>query len=168
MMSVPHSFRSRAGTRRKSSGIGIVTAIFLLVVLAGLGVAVVSLTTTQQASSTQDQQGARAYQAARAGIEWALYIGLQTGYVAPNPPVPATTLGCPRNQAGGVSFKLPPNTTLSSFTATITCGAASTVGTTQHFWIRSTACNEPDAASSCPNTTNPSADYVQRVLEVQL
>jgi MSHA biogenesis protein MshP len=158
--------RSLARARRKSAGIGIVTAIFLLVVLAGLGVAIVSLSTTQQASATQDQQGARAYQAARAGIEWALYIGLQTGYTAPNPPVPATTLGCPRNQAGGVTFQLPPDSVLHSFWVTVTCGTVTTVGTTQHFWIRSTACNEPNV--SCPNTTNPSVDYVQRVVEVQL
>jgi MSHA biogenesis protein MshP len=166
MMRRPRPLRLRARVRRAAAGIGIVTAIFLLVVLAGLGVAVVSLVTTQQASAAQDLQGARAYQAARAGIEWALYIGLQTGYAAPNPPVPATTLACPRNQAGGVTFKLPDGSTLSSFSVTITCGAVTTLGDTQHFWIRSTACNEPNGG--CPNTINPSADYVQRVVEVQL
>jgi MSHA biogenesis protein MshP len=155
--------KSLARARRTAAGIGIVTAIFLLVVIAGLGVAVVSLVTTQQAASAQDQLGARAYQAARAGIEWALYVGLQTGG---SPAVPATTLGCPRNQAGGETFAMPPLTTLSSFTVTITCGAATTVGGTQHFWIRSTACNEPNGG--CPNAINPSADYVQRVVEVQL
>ncbi len=155
--------KSFARARRISAGIGIVTAIFLLVVLAGLGVAVISLVTTQQASAAQDQLGARSYQAARAGIEWALYVGLQTGA---SPAVPATTLGCPRSQAGGLTFAMPPNTTLSSFTVTVSCGAATTVGTTQHFWIRSTACNEPNGG--CPNTINPSADYVQRVVEVQL
>ncbi len=164
--------QSRARARRKSAGIGIVTAIFLLVVLAGLGVAVVSLITTQQASSAQDQQGARAYQSARAGIEWALYSGLQSGA---NPPTPATTLACPRNQAGGVTFQMPAtaNTVLTAFSVTVTCGSPTAVGTLQHFWIRSTACNEPNAnagagALGCPNTVNPSAEYVQRVVEVQL
>ena len=45
---------------RKASGVAIVTAIFLLVVLAGLAVAVVSLTGTQQVTRTQDELGARA------------------------------------------------------------------------------------------------------------
>ena len=153
--------RSRSGSRRRSAGIGIVTAIFLLVVLAGLGVAMVSLMTSQQASAAQDQQGARAYQSARAGIEWALYIALRSN----TPATPAASLSsC--TAGAGYSFKLPPSTSLSSFTATVTCEQVAS--TASHFWIRATACNEPNASGNCPNTTNPSADYVQRVVEVQL
>ena len=63
---------------RKSGGVALVTAIFLLVVLSGLAVAVVSLTTSQQSAAAQDEQSARAYQAARAGMEWALFISLQS------------------------------------------------------------------------------------------
>jgi MSHA biogenesis protein MshP len=169
------TFRSRRGTRRTSSGMGMVTAIFLLVVLAGLGVAIVSVVTTQQATSTQDQQGARAYQAARAGIEWALYIGLQTNLVAGNPATPGTTLACPRAQAGGITFSMPqpaaiagvsPVSTLAAFSVTVTCDAPTVFNGIQHVMLRATACNEPNGG--CPNTTNPSADYVQRVVEVQL
>jgi MSHA biogenesis protein MshP len=54
-------------------GFALVSAIFLLVVLSGLGVFIVTLSSVQNITSTQDLQGTRAYQAARAGIEWSAY-----------------------------------------------------------------------------------------------
>lgn len=54
-------------------------AIFLLVILAGLGAYAVNLSTLQNAASTQDMQGARAYQMARAGIEWAAFQVMSPG-----------------------------------------------------------------------------------------
>jgi MSHA biogenesis protein MshP len=58
-------------------GFALVSAIFLLVVLSGLGVFIVTLASIQNVTSTQDLQGVRAYQAARAGIEWSAYQVLQ-------------------------------------------------------------------------------------------
>lgn len=52
-------------------GFSIVAAIFILVVLAALAGFIVSMTTTQSMTLAQDVRAARAYQAARAGIEWA-------------------------------------------------------------------------------------------------
>ena len=43
----------------RSRGVGLVTAIFLLVVIAGLAVAMVTVFTTQQTSSALDVQGTR-------------------------------------------------------------------------------------------------------------
>jgi MSHA biogenesis protein MshP len=141
-------------SRRKSGGVALVTAIFLLVVLAGLAVAVVSLTTTQQASSVMDVQGQRAYQAAKAGNEWALFVALRTG---PVPPTPAATLNCP------ATYNVPmPAGTLSGFTVTVRCGAQ--MG--GHIVITSTACNQPEN-NACPSAARGS-DYVQRILTVQL
>lgn len=57
-------------------GFAIISAIFLLVVLAGLGAAMMTFATAQHASSAMDVLGARAYQAARAGIEWGAYRAL--------------------------------------------------------------------------------------------
>ena len=145
---------------RKSSGVALVTAIFLLVVLAGLGVAVVSLTTTQQVTRTQDELGARAYLAARAGMEWALFTQLQGG-----------GLGCP----SATTFALPANTTLSAFTVTVNCGAPpagfGVAGggpdpTANRITITVTACNGPLGAA-CPAPSN-SPDYVQRRVTAQL
>ena len=54
-------------------GFALVSAIFLLVVLAALGAFMVTMSTVQHTTSAQDVQGSRAYQAARAGIEWSVF-----------------------------------------------------------------------------------------------
>jgi MSHA biogenesis protein MshP len=145
----------RAITR--SAGVGLVTAIFLLVVLAGLGTAMVTLFTSQQASSALDEQGARAYQAARAGIEWGLYMQMQAG-------------GCPGLTPSvdqfSNSFSLPANTSLDGFVVTVVCtrrGVAT--DPLARYVIKATACKP--AAGSCPNQSN-NPDYVQRVVEVEI
>ena len=51
-------------------GFAAISAVFLLVVLAGLGAYMLSLSNVQQISSAQDVLGTRAYWAARAGLEW--------------------------------------------------------------------------------------------------
>jgi MSHA biogenesis protein MshP len=85
-------------------GFSIVTAIFLLVIMAALGASMLTFFTVQQATAAQDLEGTRAYQAARAGIEWGLYQVLQVGAACPNAaPLPAL---------GG---------TLSAYTVTVTC-----------------------------------------------
>ena len=67
----PETWNSELGTFNRQSGFLLVTAIFLLVILAALGAFILTISGTQQTSSALDVQGARAYQAARAGIEWA-------------------------------------------------------------------------------------------------
>ena len=54
-------------------GFSLVTAIFLLVVLSGLGAVMMTFFTAQQQSSALDVLGSRAYQAARAGVEWGAF-----------------------------------------------------------------------------------------------
>ena len=66
---------------RQARGFSIVSAIFLLVVLSLLGSLMLTFSTVQHITGAQDVQGSRAYQAARAGIEWGLYQLLQTGRV---------------------------------------------------------------------------------------
>ncbi len=138
-------------------GFGIVSAIFLLVVLSVLGVMMLNISSVQHTSSAMDVQGARAYQAARAGIEWGLFMQL-------NPPAAACF-------ASPTSFPLPAGgatpSTLSNFTVTVTC--TRTVSPAATRWqIRSTACNLPvgGAGGTCPNPAN-NADYVQRILQVE-
>lgn len=141
---------------RRSAGIGIVTAIFLLVVLAGIGVAAVRIFTAQQAGSSLDLDGARAYQAARAGIEWGLFQQLRN------------------NSCASASFAMPLDSTLGNFTVTVTCSvtegppdsADSRAGTTR--WrIVSVACNQP-VGGNCGDETGSSPDFVRRRLEVQI
>lgn len=57
----------------KVAGFTLITAIFLLVVVASLSVYIISLRSVQQQTLVYGVQGARAMQAARAGIEWGIY-----------------------------------------------------------------------------------------------
>lgn len=90
----------------QQAGFLLPAAIFLLVILAGLGAFAVNINAVQQNAGTQDIQGTRAYHAARGGIEWAAYQIMQL-------PAPNSRASCPAT------------TTLSlgSFTVTVTCTA---------------------------------------------
>lgn len=61
----------------RQRGFGAIAAIVVLVILATLAAAIVSIGTTQQMTSAQDVMSARAWQAARAGNEWGLYQALK-------------------------------------------------------------------------------------------
>ncbi len=135
---------------RRSAGVGLVTAIFLLVVLASLAIAIVSLSSAQQVSSALDTQGTLAYQAARAGGEIGTYRVLRGG---------GTCLASD-------NIALPAGTSLGAFTVTVTCVKSTPAAGLERYLVRATACSEP-AAGACPNP-NPGADYVQRVVEVRL
>lgn len=65
--------------KRAERGFAMVSAIFLMVVLALLGGLMLSMSNSQQISSVRDLLGTRAYYAARAGIEWGAYQALQNG-----------------------------------------------------------------------------------------
>lgn len=64
---------------KRQRGFGAILAIVLLVLLAALASAIVSIGSTQQMSVAQDVLSARAWQAARAGNEWGLYQALHAG-----------------------------------------------------------------------------------------
>jgi MSHA biogenesis protein MshP len=55
---------------KSQQGFTLVTAIFSLVVLAGLGAFMTTISLNQQIGSTLDFIGAKAYKAARSGTEW--------------------------------------------------------------------------------------------------
>jgi MSHA biogenesis protein MshP len=72
----------------RTRGFAMVSAIFLMVVLALLGGLMVSMSNTQQISATRDTLGTRAYYAARAGLEWGAYQALQNGSCAGSSALP--------------------------------------------------------------------------------
>ena len=141
---------------RRSRGVGLVTAIFLLVVLAGLGVALVSIFTSQRQAILLDEQGVRAYQAARAGIEWGLYQRLRG-------------TGCASGTTTTVALD---GDVLEQFTVNVSCemvaGPAVPAGEPplESWTIRATAC-APARENACPDSWN-NPDYVRRVIEVQI
>ena len=75
--------------RATATGFALVSAIFLLVVLALLGTMMVSLSSTQQVGQVRDVLGSRAYFAARAGIEWGVYRVLRNNSCAATSTLPA-------------------------------------------------------------------------------
>lgn len=138
-------------------GFALVTAIFLLVVLAALGAFIVTVSTTQQVGAALDVQGVRAYYAARAGVEWGLYRVRVDGLSCA--PAPAST------SLPALSFPASA-TTLQGFVVTVACsthidaGGGSSV--TQ---LSAVACNFPGAGSVCPG--NPSVlGYVERRVDI--
>lgn len=75
--------------RARATGFALVSAIFLLVVLALLGTMMVSLSSTQQVGQVRDVLGSRAYFAARAGIEWGVFQALRNGSCIGSSTLPA-------------------------------------------------------------------------------
>ncbi len=57
----------------KQRGFGLVAAMFLIIIMAGAIAAMWRISVTQTATSSLSLQQARAYQAARAGLEWGIY-----------------------------------------------------------------------------------------------
>ena len=158
-------------------GFSIVTAIFLIVVLALLGVYIVSVTGIQQTSSQLDVQGVRAYQAARAGIEWGAFQVLDPGNASlgtpatcadtlpiPMPACPASPSHIGAGHANGLAGSL------SSFTATVQCTqqADETEGNRRIvvYQIVSTGCNQISGGSCL--TAVPATGYVERRLTATL
>ena len=140
-------------------GFSLVAAIFLLVVLALMGALIASVTGMQQASGQLDVSGVRAYQSARAGLEWAVYQVVDPG----NTQASCGIKSCPTsptnlNSLGG---------SLSGFTVTVTCTqAADTTESNRNvrvFQITAIACNQPSAGSCA--ATAPSTGYVERRLD---
>ena len=164
-------------------GFVLVSAIFILVVLAALGAFIMNISINQHIGSALDVQGVRAYQAARSGLEWGLYQiestpaynfsygsgTLSIGAASPN------ARACP---ASPISSYNPPASTMAGLTVTVTCEATldgANKGPTV-FVLTATACNQPMAGLTadtivCPNTSNtspPNSLYVERQLTVAL
>ena len=60
-------------TTKKQNGFAIVSAIFLIVVLAFLGVSMSRVFTSGQQAINQDMTSLQAYYAAQSGLQWAMY-----------------------------------------------------------------------------------------------
>jgi len=80
----------------REQGFSLVSAIFLLVVLATLGVYAVRMNTMQQQTVTAGLRAAQAYQAARTGMQWGAYRALNASSCAAS-----TTLTLSEGAANG-------------------------------------------------------------------
>ena len=143
-------------------GFSIMTAIFLVVVLGLLGVFIVFVTGLQQSSQQIDLQGVRAYQAARAGVEWAAFQVLDPNNSL-NPAVPGTCSVLPSCPGGtGTTTTLPALAgSLSPFAVGVKCDETPTTEGNRQvkvFKIVSTA------STGTPGT----AGYVNREVQATL
>ena len=150
--------RNHLPTRIHLRGFSLVSAIFLLVVLSALGAYMVIFAGQQQTTIQSDVMGVRAYYAARAGADWAIYRALDPdNTIAPG--APPTFAGCPSgtiNTMGG---------SLSPFTVVVGCNLSALYDeagrSIQVYEITATACND----SSCPAGSPPNG-YVERRIVV--
>jgi len=139
--------------RSLQCGFSLISAIFLLVVIAALGMFAVTLSTTQHQSQALDVMGSRAYQAARAGVEWAAYnVSLSPA----SSPVPWA--GCtPSTNLGALG------STLSLFSVTVSCIPTSGVEGASTVWIY-----DISATAAMTGAAPGDVNYVERAINVKM
>jgi MSHA biogenesis protein MshP len=118
----------------KQRGFSLITAVFLIAVLGGIALVIGRVSTMQHQSSALDEEGAMAYQAARAGIEWGVYQALA-----------ATPLSCAASTSFAQALTVPttPSGTV-DYTVVVECAhVAATEGlkTIDMYTITATANN---------------------------
>ena len=96
----------RPEARGRQQGFGLVAALFVIIVITLVIAAMARLSTTQHGSNSLALQQARAYQAARAGLEWGISSAVNAG----------SCINSGVSMAGGG---------LSEFTVSLTCSSTS-------------------------------------------
>lgn len=137
--------------RRSERGFAMAVVIAILAGLAIFGASIVVVSTTQQAGSALDLEGARAYHAARGGVEWGVYHVLRPGFG-----------GCAGIDGKSVAY----GGNLAGFRVTLACTSSvheEASANVTLFDITATACND----AACPTASAPPAPYyVERRLRV--
>jgi MSHA biogenesis protein MshP len=147
-----------APSGRRQSGFALVLALFLIVSLAAIGVYLLTISTAQVEAGVQDEQGARAYQAARTGIDWGAFQLLRnsgSGFAS-------TCIG-----AGGASSQtLTLTGGLAGFFAVVAClktgDELEGADAVRSYRITVTGCNQ----ATCSGAVGPT--YVERQLQLTL
>ena len=151
-------------------GFALISAIFILVVLAALGGFIATISTTQNLGSALDVQSAYAYQAARAGIEWGAYTVLNNSPATPaNTTTASATHPSPAILLNGMTVTVNLYQKAAAPGTVTPAGVATEPGLFSIWAVTSIACNLP-TAGNCPETAaNPNAsnpNYVERKLTV--
>lgn len=141
-----------ATSRSRQGGVGATLAVAVIAVVAVLAVAAVVLSAAQHVTFAADVQGAKAYQAARSGIEWGAHHVLRAG------PLECADL------SGGVTFSYGGN--LSGFHATVTCSETlhEDPSAVRVFSVTVTGCNMLAAGRCDPSATPSASAYAERQL----
>ena len=143
--------------RAAQHGFTLVSAVFILVVLAALGAALARISMRQHLGSAAEVEAARVLQSARAGLEWGAFQVLR---VPPPPAAPPACFGATSFSAAG----------LSGYTVTVHCTRTPASGTLSDgatalafYQLIANACNAP-SAGACPTAGPPASTYVEREL----
>ncbi|MEY4884581.1 MAG: hypothetical protein RIS34_2435 [Pseudomonadota bacterium] len=138
-----------------------VSALFILVVLAVLGAAMAKISARQQLGSASELNAARAYQSARAGLEWGAFSVLIPA--PPAAPGADTPPACPATPT-----HLALSGELAGFVVSVTCTRTGPVVdgdlSRTFYQLQATACNAPTAGSCVTTPASPSSIYVERRL----
>lgn len=78
--------RHEPSPRRNSAGFGLVAALFLIIIVTLVVIAMARLSATQHGANSLAIQQARAYQAARSGLEWGITQAFHTRTCAAGSP----------------------------------------------------------------------------------
>jgi MSHA biogenesis protein MshP len=138
--------------RRRQRGIGAVVIIALIAMAAVLAGAALMLSSAQQTAIAADLQGARAYQAARSGLEWGIHHVLRAG--APD---------C-ADMAGGTTFSL--TGALDGVHVTVTCTQSNheDPSPVSVYSITATGCTALAGGRCDPSATPATVSYAERQL----
>lgn len=140
-------------------GFALMAAIFILVTMSAIAVYLLTVSIGQVAAVTQDEQATRAYQAARAGIEWGAFQILRNAsgsFAATTCPASGNTtlsLGTFGAPAGAASFAV-------TVACSRTVESEGGVNNVRIYVITATGCNR----AGCPSA--PDATYVERQLQL--
>ena len=138
--------------KRREQGLGAITIIVVLVLLAGMAAAIVRLNSAAQMTATQELLAARAAQAARAGLQWGLYQAFKGPWSACSGDSSTLDLGAENGMRVTVSC----NSTLYNEGES----APGTARTVRVYTLDAVACN---GATGCPdNTMVARPGYVER------
>lgn len=136
--------------RKDGAGFALMAALFIIVTLAAIGAYLLTISTAQVGAATQDEQAARAYQAARAGIDWGAYGVLRNA---------------PASCSASQTIQL--HQGLEGFWVRVDCSQVATEAeggsNVDIFLITATGCNR----SAC-GAANTEATYVERQLQLTL
>lgn len=152
--------RARPGSKRAARGLGLIAVLVVLVALAALAAAIARIGAASQLGQAQDLEGARAWQAARAGTDWGLYQALKGSWSA-----------CSSQSR---TLDLSGESGLNGLRVTVSCDSRSfnegeTAPGTPHslrvYTIDAVACN---SSTACPDNTRAlQPGYVERKRRVQ-
>jgi MSHA biogenesis protein MshP len=150
------------GAAASEEGFAFIAALFLLVVLGAFVAFVVSISMNSQTSGALAVQGTRAYEAARAGIEWATYQILD-----PRTAINGTITTPPDCFASPSSPTLPGD--LGQFALTVTCTRyPSNSASPNYYEEASLRVAVYDVTATATQGTPGAADYVERQIQVRI